>query len=65
MDIDFMSDYYNSKYEDPVEEICADDNKFYKIRRRFVCQTLYFPSDQLHLQGQPGRRPIHIRDIRD
>ena len=34
MDIDFMSDYYNSKYEDPVEEICADDNKFYKIRQR-------------------------------
>ena len=34
MDIDFMWDYYNSKYEDPVGEICADDNIFYKIRHR-------------------------------
>ena len=34
MDIDFMRDYYYSKYEDPVGEICADDNKFYKTRHR-------------------------------
>lgn len=32
MDRQFMEDFYKKRYEDPVSEICEDDNEFYKVR---------------------------------